>query len=43
MVERLAMNSRLVLPIAAIAIGWPAESPPPRTRYRDDAVHRETW
>lgn len=32
-----------VLPIAAIAIGWPGESPPPRTRYREDAVHRETW
>lgn len=32
-----------VLPIAAIAVGWPGESPPPRTRYREDAVHRETW
>jgi len=32
-----------VLPIATIAIGWPAESPPPRTRYREDAVHRDTW
>ena len=32
-----------VLPIAAIAIGWPAESPPPRTRYRKAAVHRESW
>ena len=32
-----------VIPLAAIAIGWPAESPEPRTRYRADAVHRETW
>ena len=32
-----------VIPISAIAIGWPAESPAPRTRYREDAVHRETW
>ena len=32
-----------VIPVAAIAIGWPAESPAPRTRYREDAVHRETW
>ena len=32
-----------VLPIAAIAIGRPAESPPPRTRYREDAVHYDTW
>ena len=32
-----------MLPVAAIALGWPAESPEPRTRYRADAVHRETW
>ncbi|NLE38364.1 MAG: nitroreductase family protein [Pirellulaceae bacterium] len=32
-----------VIPIAAIPIGWPAESPAPRTRYRDEAVHREVW
>ena len=32
-----------VIPIATIAIGWPGESPPPRTRYREDAVHHETW
>jgi nitroreductase len=32
-----------VLPVAAIAVGWPAESPSPRTRYRDDAVHHEKW
>jgi len=32
-----------VVPVAAIPIGWPAESPEPRTRYRDEAVHREVW
>ncbi len=32
-----------VIPVAAIAVGWPAESHKPRTRYRGDAVHRETW
>ena len=32
-----------VIPIAAIAIGWPAETQEPRTRYREEAVHRETW
>ena len=32
-----------VIPIAVIAIGWPAKSKEPRTRYRDDAVHDETW
>lgn len=32
-----------VIPVAAIALGWPAEFPEPRTRYRDDAVHRDRW
>jgi nitroreductase len=32
-----------VIPVAAIAIGWPAESHKPRTRYRADAVHHEAW
>jgi len=32
-----------VIPVAVIAVGWPAESPAPRTRYRAEAVHYETW
>ena len=32
-----------VIPVAAIAVGWPAESPKPRTRYSEDAFHREAW
>ena len=32
-----------VIPVAAIAVGWPAESPKPRTRYCEDAFHREAW
>ncbi len=32
-----------VIPIAAIAIGWPTETQEPRTRYREEAVHREMW
>ena len=32
-----------VIPVAAIAIGWPAESHELRTRYRADAVHYESW
>jgi nitroreductase len=28
-----------LIPVAAIALGWPAETPAPRTRYREDAVH----
>ena len=31
------------IPVAVIAIGWPDETHPPRTRFRQDAVHRETW
>lgn len=32
-----------VIPVAIVSLGWPAESPAPRTRYRADAVHHETW
>jgi len=32
-----------VIPIAMIALGIPRVHPPARTRYRDDAVHRERW
>ncbi|MFC1452232.1 nitroreductase family protein [Verrucomicrobiota bacterium] len=29
-----------LLPVSAVALGWPAEHPEPRTRYRDAAVGR---
>jgi nitroreductase len=32
-----------MVPVSAIAVGWPAESPEPRTRYRASAVHHEKW
>lgn len=32
-----------VLPIGAIAAGYPAECPPPRTRFAETRVHREQW
>jgi len=32
-----------ILPIAAIAIGHPAEHPAPRTRYADACVHLGRW
>jgi len=32
-----------ILPIAAIAIGWPAEHKEPRTRYDETKVHHEKW
>ncbi len=38
----LAMPEQII-PVAIVSIGWPAESPPPRTRFRVAAVHQETW
>jgi nitroreductase len=32
-----------VLPVAAIAVGWPAKSEPARTRYDEAKVHRDRW
>lgn len=32
-----------ITPISVVSIGWPAHMPPPRTRYSEDAVHREKW
>jgi len=47
--ERIAHVSRVlglpthVLPVSAIAIGWPATAPPARTRYQPGVVHDECW
>ena len=32
-----------ILPVAAIALGHPAEAPAPRTRFRAEAVHQGKW
>ncbi|MBI5557115.1 MAG: nitroreductase family protein [Deltaproteobacteria bacterium] len=32
-----------IVPMCAIALGWPAEKPEARTRYRSECVHRERW
>lgn len=32
-----------IVPISVISLGWPDEEKEARTRYRDDAVHSETW
>jgi len=32
-----------VLPVSVISLGYPADPPEPRTRYRDEAVHAEVW
>ena len=32
-----------IIPLAAIAIGVPATSAEPRTRYNEDYIHQESW
>jgi nitroreductase len=32
-----------IIPVSAVALGWPAEHPEPRTRYKEDRVHLEKW
>jgi nitroreductase len=32
-----------IIPMCGIAIGWPAEKPEARTRYRNERVHMEKW
>ena len=47
--ERLAFIRELfglpdnIIPMCGIALGWPAEQPEPRTRYRKERVHIEKW
>lgn len=32
-----------IIPMCGIAIGWPDDQPPPRTRFSPDKVHWEKW
>jgi nitroreductase len=32
-----------ILPVSCIAVGWPAEQKPPRTRFEPSYVHNEAW
>lgn len=32
-----------IIPMCAVAIGWPAEQPEARTRFRSEYVHHESW
>ena len=32
-----------IVPMAVVAIGWPAEVPEPRTRYDEAKIHYEQW
>lgn len=40
--ELFALDDNII-PVSAVSIGFPAEEKEPRTRYREDAVHWETW
>jgi nitroreductase len=40
--EILALPA-LVIPVGCISLGYPAESPAPRTRFNPDYVHSERW
>ena len=47
--ERIAAVSTLftipenVIPVAGIALGWPAQESSPRTRYNPACIHQEQW
>ncbi len=41
--RRLFDLPRNIIPISAIAVGWPAENSEPRTRYDEKLVHTERW
>lgn len=32
-----------IIPMCGVALGWPAESPEPRTRFNPERVHLEKW
>ena len=34
---------RSIIPVGGLAIGWPAERQPPRTRFNPEFVHYEKW
>ena len=47
--ERMADIKKLftlpdnIVPMCGIALGWPTDQPPPRTRFKEDRVHLEKW
>ncbi len=42
-VRRLFMLPPTIIPVAGIAIGYPAELLSPRTRFQETHVHQEIW
>ena len=42
-IRRLFSLPENIIPMCGIALGWPAEMPPPRTRFNPERVHLEQW
>lgn len=42
-VRRLFSLPEEIIPMCGIALGWPAEKQPPRTRFNPERVHMEKW
>jgi len=42
-VRKLLEMPVAILPVGVVAVGWPGEEKEPRTRYRDQHVHKERW
>lgn len=42
-VRRLFSLPEGIVPVGVVAAGYPAETPPPRTRFAAERVHREAW
>ncbi len=42
-IRQLFELSDNIIPMAGIALGWPAGHPKSRTRYNDERVHLEKW
>ncbi len=42
-VRRVLGIPESILPVACIAVGYPAETRPARTRFRAEYVHRDRW
>ena len=41
--SKLLQLPETIVPVSCIALGWPAETKPPRTRLDASHVHAETW
>ena len=42
-IRRLFSLPENIIPMCGIALGWPAETPEPRTRFKPERVHLEKW